>query len=167
MSIKKEKEVVTGEKPVVKEKTLELPESTLKALVEKIDALQKQSDKQNEMLLAVADKSRLSNYNIRNQGSLVKTARITLFDGKLVVGWKSVIDEVMQDPGGRWIVNQQTELMFQDGTSKIVSIKNFEFQKKQEVVEVVGEIVDNLGNHFYKLQRKNGETIELGDSFIN
>ncbi len=54
----------------------------------------KQQEKDISMLTTVADKGRLAKYEDKNRGTLIRTARVGIWKGDVILGWVMVKDEV-------------------------------------------------------------------------
>ena len=156
-----------------------VPKDTITRMMDEIAILKKDRD----ILLQVADKKSMSLYYQRNQGKIptkVMVRTMMVLDPtdtekkrmteKVIVGWRTTKDEVYQDPGTmRWIENQRVELLFEDGTSKEMYLRDFNRLYKQVEAEVKQKIVDETtGNVVLKVERlDNGKEYSLGVAFIN
>jgi hypothetical protein len=125
---------------------------------------------QNQMLIAIADKRQLGSYMARNRKKLPSTVHLREIDGKVVVGWRSVSDYVGKNPlTGVWQENQQTELVFEDGSKLQMFVKEFEQKKILIPCKCTGKIVDETSDNIaYKLTRNdNGKEYTIDVKFVN
>lgn len=123
-----------------------------------------------DMLKTIADKSRLAWFE---EGKKVKgpsVYRLSTFDGKVIVGWRTIKDVVEKNPlTGIRIEDQQYEIILEDDTvQKIQGFNKFaEIQygnqiKAQELEKVVkGDKVT------LKLKAENGKTYLIDSVFVN
>jgi CRISPR/Cas system-associated protein Csm6 len=80
--------------PIKEEVNISEVMKLVKAQSEQLEKLQKQ----NEMLLEVADSKQLANYYNRNQVKMPSIIKLRKLDGKIVVGWRMVEDLVDKNP---------------------------------------------------------------------
>lgn len=166
-------------------KELKAKESTpadpdvMKQMMEEIATL----EKNNEMLIQVADKRAMSIYFQRNQEKIPSKVMIRTMMTldktdpekkrmveKVIIGWRTTKDEVFQEPSTmRWIENQRVELLYEDGTSEEMYLRDFNRLYKQVESEVKQKIVDEAtGNVALKVSRlDNGREYSIGVTFIN
>jgi hypothetical protein len=151
----------------------------IKQMMEEIAILKKN----NEMLIQVADKRAMSIYFQRNQGKIPSKVMIRTMMTldrtdpekkrmveKVIIGWRTTKDEVFQEPSTmRWVENQRVELLYEDGTSDEMYLRDFNRLYKQVEATVNQKIVDEAtGNVALKLSRlDNGKTYSIGVTFIN
>jgi hypothetical protein len=151
----------------------------IKQMMEEIATLKKN----NEMLIQVADKRAMSVYFQRNQGKIPSEVMIRTMMTldktdpekkrmveKVIIGWKTTKDEVFQEPSTmRWIENQRVELLYEDGTSEEMYLRDFNRLYKQIKAEVKQKIVDEAtGSVALKVSRlDNGREYNIGVVFIN
>lgn len=164
---------------------IQVPRKDLEEVVNKIKELEKsrEEDKRtiskmiddNKMLLSIADKKRLADYEIKNNnGSLTKTAKVWLFDDKFIIGWKMVRNRVVANLHRNIVEAEQTiELVLKNATKpeepeekRIVLYKEFIDQKVSKEGEVV-RVVSEEDATFYKIQFSDGLEIEIDVKFLN
>lgn len=159
-------------KPGVVEVDREMLEGILKEVgelrskVDKVDQL----EKDNAMLIEIADKSRLSNYQARNAGkvSLVRTARVWAWNDKIVKATVTVRNEAFTDNIGRIHTDQVLNVILEDGSE--VEVPYDKFAKEKGLLE--GDILsrstnDETGQTFYKMRLKDGKEISINYLFLN
>jgi len=122
-----------------------------------------------EMLKEVADKGRLAQFYSRNKKDLPKIVKVRMLDGKLVVGWKMIIDEVFEDSVTHgWKEKQIVKLVFLDGETQEISLRDFVRKYTHVFADVLSTTVNNDGDEALKVQRKDNEEIfEIGVKYIN
>lgn len=140
-----------------KEEKVEISKTVLSKLLERVDDLEN-----------AADRRRLENVQSRrNEGKLVKRARISFFEGKAVVGWKKIKDDVYTDKDGRLHEDQVIEIFFEDGKSTETDYRTFSRVSTKKEGEVIGESKDKEGNENYKIQMDDGREYDIDIKFIN
>ena len=149
-----------------KEETVSLNKTQLDQLMQQMEDMKKM----NAMLLEVADKRALSHYYSKNQKELPSNIRLRTIDGKLVVGWRCISNSVRQNPlTGVWNEDQRTEIIFEDGTRKEMTLLDFESQKVMIDTTKVGMITDTeSGKVALKLRRvDNNAELLVAVEFVN
>lgn len=153
----------------VDKKVVEIEKTDLEKLMKKVEDQSKIID----LLYKAADKGRLSKAMSDNNGNvIIRTAKVSKYkeNDKLVVGWKltSNISEIVN---GRWVEDQRTLLMFEDGTTTEIPLLDF----YRKIIGVEGEITsrtskyDNEGNaeELLKITFPDGRVIEVSSKFVN
>lgn len=156
-------------------KTVEVPESTLQELLSKVEEYEKkdkQREEQIEMLTHAADKGRLAAWDEKHKGGdLIRTAKVSLWEGKIVVGWKMIKDEVFVDKDKVLRENQLLRLYLHTGEGdkpekQDINYVNFYRNKKMRVGDIVKKSEGVDGNTF-TLQFSDGKKIEIDTRFVN
>ncbi len=151
-----------------------VPASLVKELIVKLD---KQAEKIN-MLEAIADRKRLSAYNARHKKTVEPTVFIRSMDifdekekemkPKVILAWRTVRNEVYQDPASkRWREDQQTELFYEDGTKETMPLLNFYRNYKKIACKKTGQIEDKGEISLKLLRSDTGKELIIGSSFVN
>jgi len=164
---KKEKEMLTISKKEFDE------------LRKRLESLERDKD----MLLQVADKKQLSLYYSRHRDKVpAKVMLRTMMTRKdkndpnsplvekVVLGWRTIQDEVYQDPATmRWVERQRLEVLYEDGTSEEFHLMDYVRKYRQVEAEVRNRIVDEeTGDVALKVVRlDNGKEYTIGINFIN
>lgn len=166
--IEKEEDIVEEKKE--KKKEVKVDSEILQKLVDKLE----KQEQQIKDLEASADLGRLQRIQgLRNQGKLVKKAKISIYNGKYVLGWAKVKDDVYFGEDGRLHEEQTVELILDNGEGKepiksdVISYRTFSRLCQKEEGEVIKESKDSDGQTFFTLQLAQGRTIELPIIFIN
>lgn len=143
--------------------TVKVDQDFLLRLQEQITNLQKQ----NEKLLAVADKNRLAQYEQRNNNDIVHTAKISMFEGKPVLAWRTIRDEVFIDGRGVYHEDQVVELVLEGGTKKEVSLLDRVRRVTKEIGEIVSKTKNSDGTETVKMLMPDGKSILIDIAFLN
>lgn len=116
--------------------TVEVKRSVLETLLNKVDRMEKENIdkdkkfadiiKDNEMLKATADKARVQRYESQHADYTKKIARVSLFDGKIVTGWKMEYDNVGKNPNTKLWSEKQSVIISYRGANE-----NIEKEKEQ------------------------------------
>lgn len=160
---KPKSETVTVDRQMLEDILKEV--SSLRAMPEEMDRLKKD----NEMLLAVADKSRLSNYQARhNPQGLVRTARVWQWKDQLVKATVTVRNEAFTDNIGRVHTDQVLNVIMEDGTEEEVTYDKFSKEKGLLEGDIISRSTnDQTGQTFYKMKLKDGKEFEVNYLFLN
>ncbi len=165
--------------PEKKEETVAIPKATLEKLLSTLEDQQgaiktltdkdKQRDGEIEMLKSVSDKARLSRFEDATKGKLIRTAKVSFWEGKPILGWTKGVDEVgFRD--GRLQVKQSIRLFLEKG-EKEPEVKEVEYLYwAQNVQSEVGEVVEKnerAEGIFWTMQLKDGRKVTLDIRFIN
>lgn len=148
---------------------------------EYIEGLKETLEKQGEkidLLTAIADRKRLAVYRARHREKLTPEVSVRAMEIynketnesqiKVIMAWKSLSNNVYQDPvTKRWLEDQRIKLFYQDGSSAEIPILNFYRNYKAIPCIQTGKI-EEKGQTSLKLRRKdNDEELIIGTSFIN
>ncbi len=141
---------------------------------EKLLGTIKEQNQKIEILFQAADKNRIARAYAGADGeSLIKTVKINRFSDnqKLIVRWKLTSNQ-SEIINGRWIENQATILVFEDGSN--LEIPLLDFYRKIDK-ETKGEIVSRVKKTDEKgketqmltLRLKDGKELQIDATFIN
>ena len=156
--------VQSGPAPV-KEK-VEVPKDVLQTLLNRVEKL----ENDNQILREVADKNRLGRVEeMRAQGKLVKSVNLNTFEGKIIVGWKKIKDDVYIDQQGRLHEEQIVGLIYQGETEvgKEMDMRSFGRLLVKVPAEVIEEGKDKEGNINFTVQTKDGREVKIDSKFVN
>lgn len=143
-----------------------LKKSEIEGLLKRMDAL----EKDREMLLQIADKKQLAQYYDRHKESVPNRVMLRMLKGKVILGWKTTEDEVYQDPDTmRWIERQKVKVMYEDGTSEELHLRDYVRNYKQVEAEVKSKITDEAtGALALKVVRLDtGKEYTISVTFVN
>lgn len=125
--------------------------------------------KDNDMLLAVADKGRIQNWQNKNSPmGLIREARAWVLDGKLVKATYTVRNSAFTDSIGRIHTDQVLNVMLEDGEEKEMSYD--QFMKERTLIEgdIISRATDEVsGQTFLKLKFKDGKEFTVNITFTN
>jgi len=121
----------------------------------------------HKMLTDVQDKSKLLKLEqMRRDGKLVKDIKLRVLEGKVVVGWKTLQDEVYF-ADGKLIENQKVEVFLDDQTTKQLSMRQWASLPAYQAFEVVKESRTENGQIFYTVRREDGKELDIDITYIN
>lgn len=103
---------------------------------------------------------------MRGEGKLVKSARVRHIDGKKVVGWKLVTDEVYY-ADGKVHEKQEYKVIFSDSSDKVMDIRDFTRKTEYQSYDVIKESKDMNGVIEYTMNTEDGEELLIKETFIN
>ena len=136
----------------------------LETLQKEIEGLKKDRD----LLLSVADKRALAMHYQRNQGDIPKVINLRVIDEKVIVGWRNIKDDVYDKGDNKWVEDQQTELLFEDGSSRKMRIKDFERLHTKVECKRLAVIKKEGGDIEFRLKRTdNGKEYLVNATFVN
>ena len=155
------------------------PEIDISALVAKIESLEKKDLENQEKLKAlyeVSDKGRMLNYENKQAGKQPMKVKLSIYDGKLIIGWRTMKDIKIFHPttGVQIGEEQQMEVLLLDKEGKTEktsfnSYSSFSDARYTERIEaeVIGKKEDYQGNLSFDLLLPDGRQIELNSRFVN
>jgi lipoate-protein ligase A len=169
---------VLGQTPA--KQMVEIPKSQLDEILKSISDLKSDRD----VLLQVADKKALGNYYQRNRGKIPSHIMLRVMDTratkdskageppveKVIVGWRTVQDEVYQDPlSMKWMEKQRLMVIYEDGMTEEFWLMDYIRKYRQVEAEVRGKITDELtGDLALKVVRlDNQKEYTIGVTYIN
>ena len=171
-----EKDPVVPEKPVKETKkekdTVEISKFTLDSILKKLEDAEirdKKRDEEIEMLKGISDKGRLTKWEEQNKGALIRTAKVTFWEGNPVLGWMTVKDEVGFREG-RLMVNQIVRLFLDVGEKEPKQIDLDYLYWAQNVSGETGEVIaKNVSRtgEVWTIELKDGRKLDIDIRFIN
>ena len=155
---------MTTQKDPKNEDKVMVDKKALKHLQDEIKSLQEMK----EMFFAVADKKAMSRYLASKRGKLPALVKVRHIRGKVIVGWETIENEVWKDENDRWHEKQYVKIIFEDGTARQMSLREFNRDFRYYQCQRIGTETDEEGNVKYKLKRlDNGEVYSLPVQFVN
>lgn len=158
---------------------VEISKKTLEKILERLETQDKyieeskerdkKRDSQIEMLKSISDKARLMRYEEQTRGSLIRTAKVSFWEGSPILGWMKGKDEVGFREG-RLQVNQTIKLFLDKGEKEPDVVEVDYLFWAQNVDGETGEVVEKLerdGNQYWTIQMKDGRKVTLDIRFIN
>lgn len=170
--------------PVEKEnKKVEIDKSTLAEILKRLDSVDEmkaelaKKDKDIEKLLAVADKGRMQNWESQHsEGELIRTVRLSMWERQVVLGWKTVKNEVgfingvLREEQTIKVFLLQTDKDGKIAAPKEVEVNLLNFNRFVEKVdaEVIKQSKDSKTNRVtYTVKLKDGMELEYDIAFLN
>jgi len=162
-------EKVVQATPTIPDSASSEPSSELENLKEQIDKLQKSNESLNDLLLQVADKKQLALYYQRNKEQIPPEVKLRVIDGKVVIGWRTVKDDVYKDPVSmKWVEKQIIEVIFEDGHTKQLAYLDFVRMYQHKKAKVVSTLTNSTdGKIALKVQTDDGKEYTLGVEYVN
>jgi len=161
------KEEIKKEEP--EKKTVEVSKQALEKIVDQLEENKKTIEQQRkdiDVLKAVADKSRLYWLEEKTKKIGPRTYKLSTYEGKVIVGWRTIKDEV---DAKRGIENQEYEIILED--NKKVAIKGYvEFNSIQYGHQIIGTEVEKIINGdktTLKLRTDEGKEFLIDVQFVN
>lgn len=149
-----------------KGKTVEVDADVLDRILKTVES---QGEK-IKILTEVADKNRLTRVEeMRAQGKLVKKVKLNTYEGKIIIGWKKIKDDVWIDQEGRLHEDQIVGLVFEGEkeVGKELDVRSFSRLIVKVPVEVLEESKDRDGNTNFLVRTEDGREIKIDSNFIN
>jgi hypothetical protein len=149
------------------------------ALLQRLAELEKrdaENQKKIQMLYEVADKGRVFSWESRQkQDRQPQRVKLSVVDGKYLIGWRTVRDELIQDPKtGRTVGEmQQYELKLSgpDGeTTKSIdgylNFSNLRYEKRVEC-QVISKSESYDGELTFEIGLPDGRELRLNSRYVN
>lgn len=146
-------------------KTVEVDKDKLDSLLTKLE----EQGKTIEMLVATADKARVARFNQTNATPVAHTYRVRTFKGQVVLGWRSVIDEMYQDRNAVWHERQEVEIVTENGDKFTLPFLEGERLPKVQTTHVGTEtkFEDNQQVTVLTLRLEDGREIKINQTYVN
>lgn len=135
-----------------------------------------ENQKQLAMLSAVADKGRVFNYENLHAEKKPIRVRLSKYGGGIIVGWRTVKDELVKHPTTGLIVGevQEYELLVQNDAGEIekksvLGYPAFSAARYDDRIEaeVMGRREDYEGKITFDAQLPNGSMLSISSQFVN
>lgn len=148
-----------------KSSTVEVDKSKLDELLTRLETQQKTID----MLVSTADKARVARYNDLTAAPTSHTYRVRTFKDQVVVGWRSVLDEMYQDGHGQWHERQQVEIVTENGEKFTLPFLESERLTKVTTRHVATETKTEDGQIItvLTLTLPDGRDIKINQTYVN
>lgn len=149
--------------PKEEKDTIKLKKTTLDALMERLSKL----EAEQKELLEVQDRRTKSKIEeLRRAGKLVKNVKLRSLENKIVIGWKTVEDEVYFSDG-KLIEKQIVEAWLEDGTKKALSMRQWASLPTYNEFEVIKESRDEEGSIMLTVRSRDGKQLEVNVIYVN
>lgn len=135
-----------GAEPATTPEVTKALEQILKRM-ETLEEQNKEKDEKIEMLLEVADNARKENYGKKKgKKKITPIVKLSTIDTRIVVAWKTVMDEVYRDDAGVWHEKQvhdyvTVDALDENGEEKTFTFNLVELIQKKKIVKIDAEIV--------------------------
>lgn len=174
MANKKTKEIKEEKKELEPNPQPEEPKPNMvevpKSFIDELQSQMKEMKEKQGMLEQIADKRQLAAYYARNKKKLPKVVSLRVWDGKVVVGWRTVDNEVYQDPlTNAWREKQTVEIVNEDGKLVELQYLNYVREFKRVNAMVVSSTTDEKsGSEILKVKREDtGKTYDIDVRYVN
>lgn len=168
--VKKPKETSSSTSSGKKGKKVEVDAETLEKLVSGYEGLQQKV----KDLEGAADLGRLQRIQAaRNDGKLIKAAKVSVYEKKYVLGWVVERDDVYFDESGKMNEDQQIKLFLFNGKgkdpieTKPISYRQFSRLTTKVEGEVIKESKESDGKVSFTVLLPDGLKLELPIVFLN
>jgi len=149
-----------------------IPKKTLDAILSSLEDLKARDTKRDAeiaILRGAADKARLNKLENNQDGNLIRTAKIGMWEGLPVIGWANVKDEVgFRD--GRLQVTQKVMIFLDEGKEKPKEVEVDYLFWAQNTTTQSGEVIETLsrgGRDYWTIELKDGKKLTLDTRFVN
>ena len=159
--IKKNDKVVM----ITEKKLAEILKSVEKGFADQIADLKKD----NAILYEAADKTLLGKVLNKNRKSLGMSVMLSRVQGKVVVGWRMIMDVVEKNNNGVWTEKQVIEITLEDDSKVEMPYMQFTNAIAADRInaKVLSRSVDEDENITFKVKANNGKEYNIGASFVN
>lgn len=103
---------------------------------------------------------------MRREGKLVKDVKVRKVENQIVIGWKTLMDEVYF-ADGKLIENQKVEIWLEDGKKLELTQRQWASLPVYQKMEVKKESRDENGEISYTLLGSDGKELEISTKYIN
>jgi len=183
------KETKDETKEELKAESNPTPDTHIEDLLKSVEDLKgiiNDQSKKISILETIADKKALALYQSRHRESIPPVTGIREFpasverklddgttikvkENKVVVGWRTVIDDVQYDPRTRTgYEKQDVELIYQDGTTEVMPLVVFNRGYVKVLCDRIGMETKEDGGIIYRLRRQDTkEELLMSVVFVN
>jgi len=154
---------VQNVEPVAPSNKVEVDASVLQNILAELNDLK---TKQGQLEQTASQDQIRKIEQMRASGKLVKAVKIRRIDGKIVLAWKMVTDDVYY-ADGKVYEKQEYEVTFEGGEKKVVDIREFTRKGQYESYEVIKEAKLANGTIEYTLQMADGKELVILETYVN
>lgn len=151
------------------EETVQVKKSDLDAIFKKLEDL----SKDNKTLFQVADKSRLARLSEKEGAALIRQVKVSKWpkNDQYIIGWKLTknMSEILPHTG-RWVEDQATTLVFEDGTVEEIPLIEFyrtPLKETADIVETNNLSKNGMSYTILTVEFANGKRLSIDSKFIN
>ena len=125
--------------------------------------------KNNAILFEAADKTLLGKVLNKNQKSKGMSVMLSRVNGKVVVGWRMIMDVVEKNSNGIWTEKQVIEVTLEDDSKVEMPYMAFTnaISADRLKANVISRSVDEDENITYKVKAENGKEYSIASPFVN
>lgn len=129
-----------------------------------------------KMLLEVADKGRVMNYENQRTTKKPMEVKLSLYGGGIIVGWRTAKDELVKNLTTGLTVGEQQEyelliLDHEDKIKKVTILGYPQFSNARYDTRVTGQVVgkkeDFDGKVTFDVKLEDGRVVSLASQFVN
>lgn len=124
----------------------------------------------HQALMSVQSKNDLNRIEeMRRSGKLVKSVKVRKVNGKFVIGWKLLQDEVYVDVASGRLVEKQNVAIFLEGEEAPIELNMRQWVMAAEYVpfDVIRESRDENGDLFFLVKGEDGKEFEINAIYVN
>ncbi len=129
-----------------------------------------------KMLTEVADKGRVFNYESNQPQKKTMKVKVSLFNGGVIVGWRTLKDELIKHPTSGLTIGEKQEYEIKtvnsDGVESVVIVdgypqfSNARYNERVDA-DVIAKKEDWQGNFDFDVRLQDGRVITLNSRFVN
>lgn len=158
-------EVVETKKEVPVEETVS-KKTAVELALEEIKTKLEEKDKQIAMLMEIADEGRKDRFESKTKKKIVPRVKLTKLNGKIVVGSRTIIDEVYKDltDKGNWVEKQIHCYTLDDGSTIDLALPQYTRIREKVEADVmkIAEVPEKEGPNGEKFYRYTVKLLEDG-----
>jgi len=145
------------------EETVTVPKATMDALLTRLEKVEEET-----RLRALVDDKNTANKidEMRKAGKLVKSMKVRKIEGKLVLAWKLIKDEVYFREG-RLHEEQTMKIFYRDKSEQEMSLRQWATASEYVACEVLKVSTDRDGNEMAEVMTPDGDEFEVGIKYVN
>jgi len=114
-----------------------------------------------------ADKAHLAHFDEKNKGQHGKSIRLRMINGKVVLSWDNMIENLVEkNPAGVWSEKQTIKIYYEDKTSEEMDLVIFNRRFTHIKADVISETTMSDAI-VYKVRTEDGREYEINSQFIN
>lgn len=149
--------------PMAEEANITLSKEAFDALMSRLGNL----EETQKLHMQVEDRNKIQRIEeLRRSGKIIKSVKVRKLEGKYVLGFHTLQDEVyMVD--GRLYEKQRIEVVFEGGEKKEVGMREWASAAQYVPFDVVKESRDEDGELFFTVRDSEGKTLEINARHIN
>jgi hypothetical protein len=156
-----------------KEKVVMITEKKLAEILKNVEAgfasQIEELKKDNRILYEAADKTLLGKVLNKDKKSMGMSVMLSTLDGKVIVGWRTVVDIVEKNANGVWQEKQVMEIKLEDDKTVEHPYNKFTdiIAANRINAKVLSRSVDEDENVTYKVKADNGKEYSISATFVN